>query len=73
MPSPILRGIGLLKIKLKDMIPILKGNEVMICNGVQGDKRGKRICFVDVTALNDAGIYILLHVSVRSSHIKQCH
>lgn len=30
MPSPIFGGSSLLKIKLKDMIPILKGNEVSI-------------------------------------------
>lgn len=73
MLSYILRGIALFKINLNDMIPISKENEVMIWNEIQGDKRGKRICFIDTAALNDTEIYILLHVSVRSSHTEQCH
>lgn len=73
MLSYILRGIVLFKINLNDMIPVSKENEVMIWNEVLGDKRGKRICFIDVAALNDTEIYIFLPVSVRSSHTEQCH
>lgn len=71
MLSYILRGIVLFKINLNDMIPVPKENEVMIWNEVLGDKRGERICFIDVAALNDTEIYIFLHVSVRSSHTEQ--
>lgn len=62
--SYILRGIALLKMKLKDMMLILKANKIMIRNGIQSDKRGKTICFMDVAALNDAETYMLLYVSV---------